>query len=99
MSTPKDKIIPGVKVLVDNKGKGLNSPVVLMEEPGSYLSGYYEPAVGEELEVVAKPRKYRGINVVKVKYKGLVELFVYYTTLRYSTTPVVETGENGLVAE
>lgn len=86
MSTPKDKIIPGTIVVVDNKGTGINSPLTLTEKPGSWFDGHCEPAIGEELEILAKPKKYDGINVVKVKYKGY-DLFSYYTCIRYSTTP------------
>jgi hypothetical protein len=89
MSTPKEKIIPGTLVVVDNKGTGINSPIILTEKPGGYFFGYVKPLVGEVLEIISKPKKYEGINVVKVRYKG-VECFVYYTCIRYSTSPMPE---------
>ncbi len=84
MSTTKEQITPGTTVIVNNKGKGISSPLVLTQRPGSYFDGYHEPQIGAELEILAKPKKYDGINVVKVKYKGQ-EYFSYYTCIRYST--------------
>ncbi len=80
VSTTKEQITPGTTVIVNNKGKGISSPLVLTQRPGSYFDGYHEPPIGAELEILAKPKKYDGINVVKVKYKGQ-EYFSYYSAL------------------
>jgi len=86
MSLAKDKIVPGTIVKIDNKGKGFNSPVALSPTPGGALvSGIVYPTIGEELEIVSKPKKYEGINCVKVRYKE-TDLFVYYCHLKFSTT-------------
>ncbi len=86
MSLKKDRVVPGTVVIVDNKGNGFNSPVVLSPQPGGFLtSGHVYPAVGEQIEIVSKPKKYEGINCVKVRYKE-TDLFVYYCHLKFSTT-------------
>jgi hypothetical protein len=85
MSLKKDRIIPGTIIVVDNKGKGFNSPVVLSPMPGGYLSGHVYPNVGEEIEIISKPKKYKSINCVKVRYKE-TDLFVYYCHLKFSTS-------------
>lgn len=86
MTCSKNLVIAGTKVVVDNRGTGLNSQLCLTKVPGGYFDGHVYPAVGDEVEILSKPKKYDGINCVKVQYKG-AELFAYYTQIRYSTTP------------
>jgi len=85
MTVAKAKIVPGTVVVVDNKGKGYYSPVALSLIPGGTLSGACYPNVGEEFEIISKPKKYEGINCVKVRYKE-IDLFVYYCHLKFSTS-------------
>ena len=84
MPTPKNKIVPGTIVVVDNMGTGMNVPVTLTTTPGGFLSGYLEPIVGSQLEILSGPKKYDGINCVKVRYQN-AEFYMYYSQVRYST--------------
>lgn len=85
MSTPKEQIMPGTFVVVDNKGKGINSPVFLSKEM-KLGDRFLQPSVGEILLVVSKKFKKDGINFVRVFWQGTVWM-TYYCTIRYSTTP------------
>ena len=85
MTIPKELVVTGTKVVVDNQGTGMNREVVLTRKPGGALDDWLHPAVGDELEILSLPRKYEGINCVKVKY-GNSEMFAYYTHIRFSTS-------------
>lgn len=79
MSTPKDKIVPGTILIVDNP------ELPLTRGPGTALDGYIKPEIGEELEIISAPKKYQAINCVQVKYRD-TELFAYYMHIRFSTS-------------
>jgi len=87
MATPKAHLVPGNKVVVTNKGKGINTPVILTAKPGSALSGFCEPPIGTILKILGPPRRTEGINTIKVEC-GEQIFEAYYCTIRYSTEPV-----------
>lgn len=89
MSTPKNNIVPGTVVIITDVKTDSNIysnkiPVTLTPLPGGTLSGHIEPALGEEIEILSKPKKVDSINVVRVKYKN-TEFYTYYCSIRYMT--------------
>lgn len=81
MTTPKEQIMPGTFVVVDNKGKGINSPVLLFGGQGDNIL----PSVGEKLLISSKKFKKDGTCFVSVIYQKK-EYTAYYCRIRYSTT-------------
>ncbi len=96
--TPKEYIIPGNILLVRKEG------LIFTFEPGGFLSGHREIDEYSTLEVLASPKKYQGINCVKIKtsisigsnHGGPIERdmtgYIYYCHARYKTEPYEETS-------
>jgi hypothetical protein len=78
----RQDVIPGQSVAVIHDGKrGMTDAFLLNHHEMLTRPGGMRPLLaGEVLEVLSKPRKLDGINLVKVRV-GTLEGHVYYTDL------------------
>ena len=85
MPTAKHLILPGTFVVVDNKGRGINSPVILFQEM-KIGAKRLAPNIGDLLLITSPSFKRDRINLVRVFWQEAA-WDSYYCSIRYSTTP------------
>jgi hypothetical protein len=88
MKPKKENALPGVVAKVKDKtsyitpvwGKTETSSVTVTSQPGSGLSGVYELYSGRKVEIIKSPKKYEGINCIKIRVlDDNFEGYIYWT--------------------
>lgn len=90
MTTPKNLIIPGTRVVVSHRAKLTNvGPMILSTSGFMVGKGLFYAPNGAILEILSKPKKSpaAGFKYVEVRCAGQ-DFWAYYIHVRYDTTPV-----------
>jgi hypothetical protein len=96
--TSKENAIPGARFQVKEQIKSVTFVgsqrldfLSLYGSPGGFFDGGSKAFPGNILEVLVKPKRYDGINAIKVRNLASGhEGFVYWTEFYHSTVPVTE---------